>query len=178
MATETYSGGMTPDTTTVKPASKLVLAAARVVVGYMWYEQTLWKQPPSWGGLRFWVEQSGRYATPWYRSFVNGVVLPHFGLFAPQVWFGETIIAVSLVFGLFGRLGGILCFLMGINLYLANSRIPGEWSWSYVFIALLGAVFAATRAGRCFGIDQLLVPRLQRLLESHPKLGGLLLALT
>lgn len=159
------------------PAS-WVLAAARVVVGYMWYQQTLWKLPPSWGGLRFWVEQSGRYATPWYRAFVSGVVLPHFDFFAAQVWLGETVIAVSLVLGLFGRLGGILCFLMGINLYLANSRIPGEWFWSYVFIALLGAIFAATRAGRHLGVDQLLVPRLEALREKGSKLGGLLLALT
>jgi len=161
-----------------KPAGWWVLGIARIVVGYMWYEQTLWKLPPNWGGLRFWVEQSGRHATPWYRAFVNGVVLPHFGLFAPQVWLAETVIAASLVLGLFGRLGGALCFLMAVNLYLANSRIPGEWSWSYVLIALLGAVFAATRAGRYLGVDQVLVPRLERLREKHPGLGAVLLAVT
>jgi hypothetical protein len=161
-----------------KKSAGWVLGAARVVVGYMWYEQTLWKMPPNWGGLRFWVEQSGRYATPWYRAFVNGVVLPHFNLFAPQVWLAETVIAATLFFGLFGRLGGVLCFLMGVNLYLANSRIPGEWSWSYVFIALLGAIFAATRAGRYLGVDQVLVPRLTKLLEKSPKLMAFILGLT
>jgi hypothetical protein len=169
---------MSAESNGAKPQGWWVLGAARIVVGYMWYQQTLWKLPPGWGGLRFWVEQSGRYAAHWYRAFVNGVVLPHFDLFAPQVWLGETVIAVSLVFGLFGRLGGTLCLLMGINLYLANSRIPGEWSWSYVFIALLGAVFAATRAGRYVGVDQFLVPRLERLRGTHPALAALLLAFT
>ena len=169
---------MTNESAAAKPRGGWVLGVARVVVGYMWYQQTLWKLPPSWGGLRFWVDQSAHYATPWYRAFVNGVVLPHFDFFAAQVWLGETFIAVSLVLGLFGRLGGALCFLMGINLYLANSRIPGEWFWSYIFIALLGAIFAATRAGRHFGIDQLLVPRFEALREKSPKVGGLLLALT
>jgi hypothetical protein len=169
---------MTPERAETRSPASWVLPAARIVVGYMWYQQTLWKLPPSWGGLRFWVDQSGHYATPWYRAFVNDVVLPHFDFFAAQVWFGETVIAVSLVFGVFGRLGGILCFLMGINLYLANSRIPGEWFWGYVFIALLGAIFAATRAGRHLGVDRFLVPRLEALRERRPKIAGLLLALT
>jgi hypothetical protein len=169
---------MTPKSAEARSPASWVLGAARIVVGYMWYQQTLWKLPPSWGGLRFWVDQSGHYATPWYRAFVNGVVLPHFDFFAAQIWLGETVIAISLFFGLFARLGGILCFLMGINLYLANSRIPGEWPWSYTFIALLGAIFAATRAGRHFGVDRFLVPRLETLREKSPRLGGLLLALT
>jgi hypothetical protein len=124
------------------------------------------------------VDQSGRYAAPWYRAFVNGVVLPHFDLFAAQVWLGETVIAISLFFGLFGRLGGILCFLMGVNLYLANGRIPGEWFWCYIFLALLGAIFAATHAGRQVGVDRFLVPRLEALRAKSPKVGRLLLALT
>jgi hypothetical protein len=169
---------MTNESAAAKPRGGWVLGVARVVVGYMWYQQTLWKLPPTWGGLRFWVSESGKYAAPWYRALVNHVVLPHFDLFGAQVWLAETVIAISLIFGLFGRLGGTLCFLMGVNLYLANSRIPGEWFWSYVFLALLGAIFAATRAGRYVGVDRLLVPRLERLRQTHPKPGALLLALT
>ncbi len=172
---------MSPKAQLVRPAGWWALAASRVIVGYMWYQQTLWKLPPDWGGaggLRHWVEESGKYAVPWYRAFVNGVVLPNFSLFAPQVWLGETFIAISLVFGVFTRLGGALCFLMGVNLYLANSKIPHEWYWSYVFIALLGAIYGATRAGRYVGVDQLLVPRIERLGETHPRLGKILLALT
>jgi hypothetical protein len=144
----------------------------------MWYQQTLWKWPPNWGGpggLRYWVELSGQYAVPWYRSFVNGVVLPHFDLFAPQVWAGETTIAITLGFGLFGRLGGLLSGLMGINLLFANGRLPGEWYWSYVFIALLGFIFFSTRAGRYLGVDQWLVPRVEKLGEARPMLARVLL---
>jgi hypothetical protein len=167
-----------------RPTGWWALAATRIVVGYMFYGQTLWKLPPDWGGpggLRHWVEESGKYAVPWYRGFVNGVVLPHFDFFAAQVWAGETFIAISLVFGLFGRLGGALCFLMGVNLYYANSKLPHEWYWSYVFIALLGAIFAGTRAGRHFGVDHYLVPRLERMSErtgAMGKVGKVLLAFT
>jgi uncharacterized membrane protein YphA (DoxX/SURF4 family) len=169
---------------TARPVGWWALAAARVVVGYMWYGQTLWKLPPDWGGpggLRHWVEESGKYAVPWYRAFVNDVVLPHFGFFAPQVWLGETVIAISLFFGLFTRLGGTLCFVMGVNLYYANSKVPHEWYWSYVFIVLLGGIFAGTRAGRQFGLDRFLVPRFERLANepgARGKIGTILLALT
>ena len=50
---------------------------------------------------------------PGIAAFVNGVVLPHFDLFAPQVWFVETVIAVSLVFGVFGASEGLSAFSWG-----------------------------------------------------------------
>ena len=165
----------------VQPSAAWFLGVARIVVGYMWFQQTLWKLPPDWGGsggLRYWVELSGQYAVPWYRTFVNGVVLPHFSLFAPQVWLGETVIAASLFFGIFGRVGGVLCALMSINLYFANSKIPGEWYWAYVFLGLLGGIFATTHAGRHLGADRWIVPRLERLREKRETLGRILLALT
>src|SRR5258708_21711752 len=112
-------------TTTAKdparPAGWWFLGAARIVVGYMWFQQTLWKLPPDWGGpggLRRWVETAGIYAVPWYRTFVNSIVLPHFDLFAPQVWAVETLIALTLVFGVCGRFCGLLIGLLVIHLYL------------------------------------------------------------
>lgn len=161
-----------------RPEGARFMAIARVIVGYMWFQQTLWKLPPDWGGpggLRHFMEEAGTYAVPWFRAFVNGVVLPHFGLFAPQVWAGETVIAISLVFGLFGRLGGIMAGVMGINLYFAQSRVPGEWYWTYVFIALLGFIFGFSRAGRVWGLDALLVPRVTKLSAERPRLARVVL---
>jgi uncharacterized membrane protein YphA (DoxX/SURF4 family) len=163
-----------------RPDGWWFLPFARVVFGYMWFQQTLWKLPPDWGGpggLRHWIEEAGTYATPWYRSFVNGVVLPNFSFFAPQIWLGETIIAITLILGVGARLGGLLAAIMSLNLYFANSKIPHEWYWAYLFMALLGGVFFATRAGRYWGVDQLLVPRVEALKEKKPRLGRILLFL-
>jgi uncharacterized membrane protein YphA (DoxX/SURF4 family) len=165
-------------TSTTRPAGWWFLGVARIVMGYMWYEQTLWKLPPNWGGpggLRHWVEMSGQYAVPWYRSFVNGFVLPNFGLFAPLVWAGETVIAITLASGFLGRFGGLLSALMGINLLLANGRLPNEWYWSYVFIALFGFTFFFTRAGRYLGVDALMIRRVENLAMRRPRLGRVLL---
>ena len=78
---------------------------ARFFVGGMWYQQMLWKMPPTFtdnpdgsGGLGYWMGEMVKYAAfkP-HASLVNDLMLPHFKLFAFQVWAGETLIAVSLL---------------------------------------------------------------------------------
>jgi thiosulfate dehydrogenase [quinone] large subunit len=145
----------------------------------MWFQQTLWKLPPDYGGpggLRHWVEDlAGKYALyGWYRTFVNEVVLPNFSLFAFQVWAGETLIAVTLFFGVAGRLGGLLGGIMGLNLYIAMSKAPHEWYWSYLFMSLLCFIFFFTRAGRFLGVDQILAPKVDAAAEKGNKAARVL----
>src|SRR3954447_12894708 len=76
-------------------ATNIYLWFARCAIGGLWFEQTLWKLPPTFtdnpdgasGGLRFWMTQMGQYAAfDVQRAFVNDIVLPHFKAFAYQVW--------------------------------------------------------------------------------------------
>src|SRR5258708_40192933 len=95
----------------VRPHGAWFIGVARAIVGYMWFQQTLWKLPPDWGGpggLRLWIEKAGTDSVPWYRAFVNRVLLPHFGLFAPPVWARQHLIAIRLTPGLCGRFAGLL----------------------------------------------------------------------
>lgn len=139
---------------------------ARLFVGGMWYQQMLWKMPPTFtdnpdgsGGLRYWMGEMVTYAA--FRShgaLVNDLMLPHFKFFAFQVWAGETFIAVSLMLGLFTRLGGVLGTLMAINLWLGLYNRPHEWPWTYFFLILLNGFFLFLGAGRALGIDALIAP--------------------
>jgi hypothetical protein len=86
-------------------------------------------------------------------------MLPYFNAFAIQVWAGETFIAVSLMLGLFTRLGGLLGTLMALNLWLGLYNRPNEWHWTYVFLILLNGFFLFLRAGRALGIDALIAPK-------------------
>ena len=141
---------------------------ARFFVGGMWYQQMLWKMPPTFtdspdgsGGLRYWMEEMGKYAAfkP-HAALVNDLMLPHFKVFAFQVWAGETFIAVSLMLGLFTRLGGLLGTLMAMNLWLGLYNRPNEWPWTYFFLILLNGFFLFQRAGRSLGIDALVAPKI------------------
>jgi uncharacterized membrane protein YphA (DoxX/SURF4 family) len=90
------------------------------------------------------------------RHFVKDIVLPHFYLFAPQVYFSEVLIAVTLILGLFSRLGAFLGALMAINLWLGLYRSPAEWPWTYFFLIIVQIVFLVQRPGCSLGLDAIL----------------------
>jgi uncharacterized membrane protein YphA (DoxX/SURF4 family) len=130
----------------------------RLIIGAMWWEQSLWKLPPSYSGLHYWVEEMGKWASiGLQRQFVKDVVLPHFFFFAPQVYFGEVFIAVTLMLGLFSRLGAFLGALMAINLWLGLYRSPAEWPWTYFFLVIVQIMFVIQRPGRSLGLDAVLL---------------------
>jgi hypothetical protein len=143
---------------------------ARLIMGAMWWQQSLWKMPPYYtdnpgvedSGLRHWIgEMVNNAAFGLQSSFVQKVVQPHFQLFAPQVYGIEVLIAVSLTLGLFGRLGGLLGTLMAVNLWLGLYRASYEWPWTYFFMVLLMGTFTVFQAGRSLGMDAILTHRLK-----------------
>ena len=145
--------------------------ATRVVIGALWWQQSLWKLPPTYtdradgtGGQRYWVGEMANHAAFGVQShFAKDVVLEHFGFFAPQVYFGEVAIAVSLMLGVCTRLGGLLGALMAVNLWLGLYRAPYEWPWTYFFLIVVNGSFAVSRAGRSLGIDRWLSKRAAQL---------------
>jgi uncharacterized membrane protein YphA (DoxX/SURF4 family) len=139
---------------------------SRVLIGGLWWQQTLWKLPPTYtdnpdgvsGGLHYWIGEMVQYAAFSIQSrFVQEVVQPHFYFFAPQVYLAEVLIAVSLLLGVVTRLGGAIGALMALNLWLGLYRAPYEWPWTYFFLIVLQVTFAVLPAGRSLGIDALLV---------------------
>lgn len=141
---------------------------ARLLIGGLWWQQTLWKLPPTYtdnpdgvsGGLHFWVgEMVKNAAFSWHSAFVEKVIQPNFNFFAAQVYAAEVAIAVSLLLGLFTRVGGVLGALMALNLWLGLYRHPSEWPWTYFFLILIQATFAVMQAGRSLGLDANLTRR-------------------
>ena len=141
----------------------------RFFVGCMWWQQTLWKLPPTYtdlpdgsGGLRYWVSKMVTGAAfSWHSDFAQYVVLPHFLLFAPLVYAAEVAIGISLILGLATRLGALLGALMAINLWLGLYRTPNEWPWTYFFLIVIQLLFVIYHAGRSLGADALIRDRLE-----------------
>jgi uncharacterized membrane protein YphA (DoxX/SURF4 family) len=155
----------------------------RVLIGSMWWQQSLWKLPPYYTdqpqepfgttGLAYWMGLMGKHAAiPLQADFVNNIVLPHFYLFAPIVYGLELVTAVSLILGCFVRLGGVIGGLQILNLWLGLYSAPGEWPWTYFFLLLLMLSFALHHYGRSLGIDAIVVARL----KGRGTLGRLLVA--
>ena len=142
----------------------------RLLIGCLWWEQTLWKLPPFYTdhpgqpfgqtGLAYWMELMGRSAAiPLQSDFVNNIVLPHFYLFAPAVYAAEVLTAVSLILGIFVRFWGLIGALQILNLWLGLYNAEGEWPWTYFFLLVVQLIFALHHYGRSLGLDALIVER-------------------
>jgi uncharacterized membrane protein YphA (DoxX/SURF4 family) len=141
---------------------------ARLFIGGLWWQQTLWKLPPTYtdnpdgvsGGLHYWFGEMIQHAAfGWQSWLVKEIMQPHFYFFAAQVYAAEVLIAVSLLLGVFTRIGGVLGALMAVNLWLGLYRAPYEWPWTYFFLLLLQTTFVVLHAGRSLGIDAILARR-------------------
>jgi uncharacterized membrane protein YphA (DoxX/SURF4 family) len=129
----------------------------RVLMGAMWWQQTLWKIPPNFDGLRYWIGQEAEHAAiPLQGDLVAGIVLPNLWLFGPLIYLVELAIGVSLLLGLFSRAGAVLGLLMGLNLWLGLYSAPNEWPWTYMFLLMIQAWFAIDPPGRVLGADALM----------------------
>ena len=129
----------------------LGICVLRVLMGAMWWQQTLWKIPPNFDGLKYWIEQEAQHAAiPLQGQLVGSIMLPSLWLFGPLVYLAELCIAVSLLLGL----------LMALNLWLGLYSAPGEWPWTYMFLAIIQALFVIDPPGRALGADTLLRRRL------------------
>jgi uncharacterized membrane protein YphA (DoxX/SURF4 family) len=129
----------------------------RVVIGIMWWQQSLWKIPPHWDwGLIHWMEVIVEHASTQLQStLVRDLVLPNIAVFGPLVYAIEVFIAASLILGVVTRVGAALGALMAINLWLGLYNAPGEWPWTYMFLVVLQLIFLINPPGRSLGIDAL-----------------------
>jgi len=91
---------------------------------------------------------------------INGFLLDN--LFIPNiqwvgwlVWLMEFWAFLSLLLGLFTRLGALAALGVSLQLYigLANVPRPFEWEWTYGMIVALSIAMLGAAAGRTFGVD-------------------------
>jgi thiosulfate dehydrogenase (quinone) large subunit len=143
------------------------LALTRILYGVLWWQQSKWKVPAddfgrkSGGGLWYWVQQEIQYPTVTaYRDFLVNVLVPHWTFFGYLTLFTETFIAVTLMLGLFTRLGAFVALGMAANITIGILSVPHEWGWTYTMLIMFAALFLLTGPGRSIGLDAVLGPRL------------------
>jgi uncharacterized membrane protein YphA (DoxX/SURF4 family) len=184
-----------PDNALVDFVSRAGMFVTRVLFGYLWYTQLLWKLPPTFGcppdfavttdiharttGLCDWVGVMTLYSKwPLQASLVERFVVPNMAWMGWIIWLMEALVAVTLILGLFTRLGGLAGLVQAVNLYIGVTAAPFEWYWTYGMLSLLSLVFMAVPAGRILGLDAWLRPRLQAGAERGNRLANIILTLT
>lgn len=86
---------------------------------------------------------------------LDNLFIPQIRLFGWLIWLAEFWVFLSMLLGLFTRLGALVSLGLSLQLYvgLANIPRPFEWEWSYGTIILLSIAMLGAAAGRIFGVD-------------------------
>jgi len=139
-----------------RSARHLAVWLARCFVGVMWWQQSLWKVPPDYGGLVYWMQQMVDHSAFALQSdLVRDIAIPRIGIFGPLQYAVEVAIAASLALGALTRLSSAIGFLMAVNLWLGLYNAPHEWPWTYFFLILIEWLFMADPPGRSLGLEAL-----------------------
>jgi len=111
---------------------------------------------------------------------LDNLFIPQIRLFGWLIWLAEFWIFISMLLGLFTRLGALVSIGVSLQLYigLANIPRPYEWEWSYGTIVALSFAMLAAAAGRTFGVDSWLRRKLAGPAENGNRLAKIGLFLT
>lgn len=133
----------------------LGIALLRMAMGIMWWQQSLWKIPPNFDGLVFWMRQMVAHSSiPLQARMVDQLMLPHIWLFGSMVYALEVLIGVSFLLGIFTRLFALLGLLMTLNLWVGLYSAPNEWPWTYGYLLVIQALFVIDPPGRRLGLEK------------------------
>ena len=145
----------------------LALACLRILMGTIFlavWGDNLAKGLYSGSG---WHNFVGHYADTTrigaYAAFLRHVMLPHASLIAPGQLVVELLVGSCLVLGLFTPVVGLLGGLFQLNLLVATSGTK-DWPGTYIALAAICLVVAASQSGRTLGLDALLARR-----RPHPR---------
>lgn len=142
------------------PGIRITLAVVRVVVAFMWIENTGWKTPPKFGALHNYVVDA--YTHPVFPPFAwlaEHVIDPNFTAFAWFTLILEASIGAFLLVGLATRFVALVGLVQVLAITFSVLNAPHEWEWSYYLMIVAHLAIFATAAGRYYGADELLRPR-------------------
>ena len=162
----------TEPTTTAPPgepldngrATRVVLAAVRIVLGLLWVSNSGWKTPPDFGqeegrGLFKFTSYAVEHPVlPPFSWLIENVVLPNFVLFGYATLLLEASIGAFLLVGLATRFWAVAGLVQTTAITLSVLNAPNEFPWTYYLMFVTHVVVLATAAGRTGGVDGLLRP--------------------
>jgi uncharacterized membrane protein YphA (DoxX/SURF4 family) len=111
------------------------------------------------GLLRFFQEEFPQSENPlgWYAAFIDGVILPARGAFAPFQMVTELLLGLALLVGFLTPLFSLAGIFFLLNTFLAT--FGHDWYWAYLMPIGILVVVMLTRAGRSLGVDGWLAAR-------------------
>jgi hypothetical protein len=115
-------------------------------------------------------------------AIVDNIIKPNIRVMGYVIWLAEAFIVVTMLLGLFTRLGGLVALGVSGQLFvgLANVAIPGdyEWEWAYLLMIVLSIMMIGLTPGRILGVDSLIRRALAPAVQRGSRLAKLVTVLT
>jgi uncharacterized membrane protein YphA (DoxX/SURF4 family) len=146
------------------------LGVLRIYTGFFWLLHGVPKLlNPQFGGpsgmMAQMLRQTSANGSGPYVTFIQHVVLPNAGLFSHLVAWGETLTGVSLLLGLFTRVGGFFGIFLPLNYFLSKGSYAHLSDYAGLDAAAMALSFVSfvLPTGLVYGLDGLLpVSRVKR----------------
>ena len=136
----------------------VLLTILRVYIGYRWLLAGYSKiKGGSFEAGGFIQAASENAAVPgWWAGFLETVALPNQGLFSFLVMWGELLVGIALILGIFTNFAALMGITMNLSfLFSGAGIIDAQMAVLTVFIAVAG-----NNAGR-YGLDRWVLPLLK-----------------
>jgi thiosulfate dehydrogenase [quinone] large subunit len=136
----------------------ILLAILRVYIGYRWVTAGFSKiQGGSFEAGGFIQMASENAAVPgWWAGFLQTVALPNQEFFSFLVMWGELLVGIALILGVFTNFAALMGITMNLSfLFSGAGMIDAQMAILTVFIAIAG-----NNAGR-YGLDRWVIPFLK-----------------
>lgn len=143
--------------------NELALIFLRVVIGLMWLSEGLIKlldrHPNPINDYHYFLQEIKLMANtnpfPFISSFINNYFVPNYVILAWIVILLEISLAISVIFGVFTRIGTLAGGLYAFILYISTLGW-GDWPWSYFMIIMaMGTIFISSFQTR-IGLDKII----------------------
>ena len=140
----------------------LTLAGVRVFMGLFWLVNLVWRLPTGFGKGNYWglprtldVARTHGFSPP-VRSIVDSVLIPHTTFVGWLAFLAGLFTGLSLLLGLWTKVGAALGLLQAIVITLLVANAPGEWLYGYLMLILLSSLMLLLPVSRRMSVDDAL----------------------
>lgn len=146
--------------------SAVWLALIRIFVGYVWLTAAIEKIT---GGefVAGMAKTLGFFASKnpigWEKAFLTNVAIPNATVFGTLSMYGELLVGLALLLGVFSEVGAIAGLLMSVNFYLAAGWTSASTETVNLVMAGVQVVLLLSGAGKVLSVEQFVYDRLPKL---------------
>jgi thiosulfate dehydrogenase [quinone] large subunit len=140
-------------------------ALLRVFLGFMLLRSGIGKlasfnEKTLTGIINNWINGGGSVPPNpnlWYVGFLKGTVIPNAGLFAGLVKYGEILVGIALIIGLFTGIVALVGAFMNANYFFAAAHTSASTLSVNALFIVVQILFALACVGQYYGVDHYLL---------------------